>query len=1313
MKFRDLICCSCTSSDDSDVGRSVPPNLVSQLHSCEEHDLKRKEVSNANTFSRKDDSPTPNESDRTSLLDLHPIHPSPHGDDPIPTPLESNQDSKARTPSQAKTSDYSSLIDTADSIVDFVLKGIENVGSGLPGIGAVSVVLAAKDKFMIDRENRKEMDKILKYIEELCRDVGSADGNGTADIGPLNASFITDLRQELSRIKKTDGWRHALDVLKAETRRDELTAIWEGIQRAMDRHKLKVWVKVDEMLDRAFKILNEDHETLKDVRKDQLAEMTKEEQRRMNEVLNRLRTAEGARFDSMRTSQTRMRPCTTRTRIGVLDTIKDWAMSTGEDREHIFWLNGLAGTGKSTIATTVADWAREQKILGANFFFARDVAELNTPARVFPTLAFQLAQFDERYKRALFKALEEDKDVQSAKLEVQFDKLIRTPFEACLGERAILVMLDALDECSSEADVKDMLQVLLRCGSIGKAGGPRIRIFVTSRPEAHIRFMFKRVGVKNSHEKVVLHEMDDSIARNDIQTFLQDEFAKITSGTYDLPPTLSDWPGREEFDALLASCGKFFAYAATSIRFIADERIRDPVGQLEDILDIKDRQFASPSTNPYIVLDSLYLGVLKRALANNGQELYTHRVRCVLATILCLRRPMSTLQLAEFLLTSDENIRSALHFLHSVLLVPEGSFEEVRFFHPSFPDFLRDKDRCTDKSFIIDIPVHHDFMASRCMESIVLSGCIECFSLTYSAQHWIAHMLTGYGTDSFDWHYKWPIWPIVDSLAEGLKGMESNPPLDSWVWSNGTRERVLKAVGSWALDTENNQPHTFWMHGWAYKGYPSIALFITKWARDEGILGAAFTFSYTSYKKAGEHNETIVRTILPTLACQLARLDARYKLALCQEFSGGIRILSAELDKQFEKLIRLPLLACEGHRERPLLILLDAVDFIYFDESLRQVMHLLQSLPSELSGGGGTKLRILVISTPDHYVSSLLKPEGGATYRSKDNIASLDFDESFGRDDLQSYLKLKIPLVYETNPTFFNDVVDLCGSSYTYAALIARMLNDEEFSSSTWTSIPCFSDFLEDRHRTVSRDTDPSIELDELYRYILLRASQHYCSQEDLEIFRSVTVTILCLRREGRRLSSLLSVGELADFLLVTTEAVDGVLNTLRVVLDAEDLRIPFHPSFASFIQDKTRCTDERFVVNVSVHERFMALRCLKCIRYPPIEWSGTKNYATSHWPSHVRAATLHDFPNDLIQELIWLVGDTEALVKSYRGHSEVGIIAAGNDQDILHFLRSLMVKYKPKESELIFRLLDGAEDNGNVSRARQDYLCMKNGYLK
>ncbi|KAF1967176.1 hypothetical protein BU23DRAFT_543234 [Bimuria novae-zelandiae CBS 107.79] len=45
-------------------------------------------------------------------------------------------------------------------------------------------------------------------------------------------------------------------------------------------------------------------------------------------------------------------PCLANTRIDLLDEIHGWAQ--GKDERCIFWLRGLAGTSKSTIARTVA-----------------------------------------------------------------------------------------------------------------------------------------------------------------------------------------------------------------------------------------------------------------------------------------------------------------------------------------------------------------------------------------------------------------------------------------------------------------------------------------------------------------------------------------------------------------------------------------------------------------------------------------------------------------------------------------------------------------------------------------------------------------------------------------------------------------------------------------------------------------------------------------------------------------------------------------------------------------------------------------------
>ncbi len=198
----------------------------------------------------------------------------------------------------------------------------------------------------------------------------------------------------------------------------------------------------------------------------------------MDDVLGRLRTAKGARIE-----HTPAKACSIGTREGVLKAIQGWATSTNSGGEHMFWLTGLAGTGKSTIATTIASWAREKGILRGSFCFARDVAEQSSPALVFPTLASQLARFDPRYERALYDALLADKHIASTSLASQFDGLILGPLSVCWGRPPILIILDALDECSPGVDVKEMLRILSQL-DLGLRE-PKLRILVTSRPGAY------------------------------------------------------------------------------------------------------------------------------------------------------------------------------------------------------------------------------------------------------------------------------------------------------------------------------------------------------------------------------------------------------------------------------------------------------------------------------------------------------------------------------------------------------------------------------------------------------------------------------------------------------------------------------------------------------------------------------------------------------------------------------------------------------------------------------------------------------------
>src|SRR5712672_2035088 len=81
--------------------------------------------------------------------------------------------------------------------------------------------------------------------------------------------------------------------------------------------------------------------------------------------------------------------CLRGTRKGVLWETEHWLNS--DQGQRVFWLNGLAGTGKSTIAQTFAERMFAEGRLGASFFCSRDVVDRSNLQTIFPTLAFQLA----------------------------------------------------------------------------------------------------------------------------------------------------------------------------------------------------------------------------------------------------------------------------------------------------------------------------------------------------------------------------------------------------------------------------------------------------------------------------------------------------------------------------------------------------------------------------------------------------------------------------------------------------------------------------------------------------------------------------------------------------------------------------------------------------------------------------------------------------------------------------------------------------------------------------------------------------------
>ena len=211
--------------------------------------------------------------------------------------------------------------------------------------------------------------------------------------------------------------------------------------------------------------------------------------------------------------------CLRGTRGDVFLQLEQW-LKDEQDR-CVFWLNGLAGTGKSTIAQTFAEICFADGSLGASFFCSRDFDNRNNLRAIFPTLAFQLAYRYPRFRDELLELLKTNPDVGQESLNSQMEKLIVDPFEAT--QIQTLIIVDALDECKDEKPESAILFVLSK--HVHRI--PHVKFFITGRPEAQIHSGFHLTSLEPLTMELKLHEIDRSLVDNDIRLFLRTRLAGI------------------------------------------------------------------------------------------------------------------------------------------------------------------------------------------------------------------------------------------------------------------------------------------------------------------------------------------------------------------------------------------------------------------------------------------------------------------------------------------------------------------------------------------------------------------------------------------------------------------------------------------------------------------------------------------------------------------------------------------------------------------------------------------------------------------
>ncbi|KAF5328627.1 hypothetical protein D9619_011556 [Psilocybe cf. subviscida] len=622
-------------------------------------------------------------------------------------------------PSQS-SSEESNLWATMKPSLILGLKATELALDGLPIPGAkgcVSLVLHVLETVDLAAGNAEALQALQRRLANLQEVLLPVYANTAIDIPEDVRKDVGNLAMKLDELAAQ--WKHKLEK-KAKKR----NLIRRLINASDDRELLTLFAHAVEQTIQDFLVITNTN--------GRIAAFREDVKNREITMLHLLPQAPTASYDSIRTGGANA--CLTGTRVSILKAINEWARDPNPSQPPMFWLNGLAGIGKTTIAHTIASELDADRLLGASFVFLRADDQLKDARLVFPTLAFQLAQFNPQFRTGLVEVLKGDPNCGSKRLDLQFASLILQPHSAMSLSAPVVIILDALDECEPEKLTSELLRILHR--NIKRV--PFLRVFITSRPEGYIRKALDLVDSSSSHQKLVLHEdIHAEEVDNDIRLFLQLRLQELWDER--TKQTTVRWPSEGDLETLVKQSGRLFVYAATAVRFIGGNCALNLNRQLSTLLGVKIGQV--PIGEPYQQLDGLYLQILDSVFADSGDAYYVQRFRKIVGTIVLLERPLSLGSLAKFLEEySVEDITETLYHLHSIIIVPTVDSGVLRTYHLSFPNFITNSNRCTNPQPYVDPGKQAQYLFLRCLTimekdfgPITIGSPDKCFDQIQSA----------------------------------------------------------------------------------------------------------------------------------------------------------------------------------------------------------------------------------------------------------------------------------------------------------------------------------------------------------------------------------------------------------------------------------------------------------------------------------------------------------------------------------------------------------------------------------------------------
>ena len=384
--------------------------------------------------------------------------------------------------------------------------------------------------------------------------------------------------------------------------------------------------------------------------------------------LNKLPRAEGARFQSEK-------GCLPGTREAFLKEICNILNNPDENAPRVCLLTGVAGSGKSAVAHSIARLYHEQKRLGSSYCFSRSELAQRNPTNLFTTIARDLSSRDPQYKAALCQVLKDDEGLCTSQSRMdQLERLVIEPWQDLQAIGPLVIVIDALDESGDATSRQHILRALSE--KIANNSLPsHLRFLITSRLETDIST--ELVACPQTVHKQ-MSEIPDDVVDGDIETLirhsLRNQYTELESF----------WPGEEWCRRLRRHSQKLFQWTSTACDFIrrVDVTELDLRERVEVLVQVDNTQGIHP-------LDELYQTILGQLFTLDGAR---SRFQKVMAVVLALHEPLSINSLSA-LSIPRLSIREIIKSLGSLLDGVLDDEKPILPLHTSFRDFLLDKDR--------------------------------------------------------------------------------------------------------------------------------------------------------------------------------------------------------------------------------------------------------------------------------------------------------------------------------------------------------------------------------------------------------------------------------------------------------------------------------------------------------------------------------------------------------------------------------------------------------------------------------------------